>query len=77
MSQIHYPSMVNLAGELTLLEFAELMKYVQLVLTGDSFAMHLASAFHTPLIALFGPTDEVSNRSGRKTFNSSPIDSTL
>ena len=58
MSEIRYPSMVNLAGELTLLEFAELMKYVHLLITGDSFAMHLASAFHTPLIALFGPTDE-------------------
>ena len=58
MSEIRYPSMVNLAGELTLLEFAELMKYVHLLVTGDSFAMHLASAFHTPLIALFGPTDE-------------------
>lgn len=58
MSEIRHHSMVNLAGELTLLEFAELMKYVHLVLTGDSFAMHLASAFHTPLIALFGPTDE-------------------
>lgn len=58
MLEIRYPSMVNLAGDLTLLEFAELMKYVHLVLTGDSFAMHLASAFHTPLIALFGPTDE-------------------
>ena len=58
MSEIRYPAMVNLAGELTLLEFAELMKHVQLLLTGDSFAMHLASAFHTPLIALFGPTEE-------------------
>ena len=58
MAEIRYPSMVNLAGELTLLEFAELMKYVHLLVTGDSFAMHLASAFHTPLIALFGPTDE-------------------
>jgi ADP-heptose:LPS heptosyltransferase len=58
MGEIRYPSMVSLAGELTLLEFAELMKYVQLLVTGDSFAMHLASAFHTPLIALFGPTDE-------------------
>ena len=58
MSEIRYPLMVNLAGELTLLEFAELMKYVHLLVTGDSFAMHLASAFHTPLIALFGPTDE-------------------
>ena len=58
MSEVRYHSMVNLAGELTLLEFAELMKYVDLVLTGDSFPMHLASAFHAPLIALFGPTDE-------------------
>jgi ADP-heptose:LPS heptosyltransferase len=58
ISEIRYPSMVNLAGELTLLEFAELMKYAHLLVTGDSFAMHLASAFHTPLIALFGPTDE-------------------
>ena len=37
---------------------AELMKQVRLVLTGDSFPMHLASALETPLIALFGPTDE-------------------
>ena len=58
MSEIRHHSMVNLAGKLTLLEFAELMKYVHLVLTGDSFAMHLASVFHTPLVALFGPTDE-------------------
>ena len=58
MSTINYPSMINLAGELTLLDFAELMKYVDLVLTGDSFPMHLASTFHAPLIALFGPTDE-------------------
>ena len=62
MGMIRFPSMVNLAGDLTLLEFAELMKYVNLLVTGDSFAMHLASAFHTPLIALFGPTDE--NRIG-------------
>jgi ADP-heptose:LPS heptosyltransferase len=52
------PETVNLAGELTVLEFAELMKQVALVLTGDSFPMHLASALETPLIALFGPTDE-------------------
>ena len=57
-SDVTVPETVNLAGQLTLLEFAELMKQVRLVLTGDSFPMHLASALETPLIALFGPTDE-------------------
>ncbi len=51
-------TIVNLAGKLTLLELAELLKHANVVLTGDSFPMHLASALHTPLIALFGPTDE-------------------
>ncbi len=51
-------SVVNLAGDLTLLELAALMKKSDLLVTGDSFPMHLASAMHTPLIALFGPTDE-------------------
>lgn len=55
-------SIVNVAGELSLLEFAEFIKHADLVITGDSFPMHLASAVHTPLIALFGPTDE--NRVG-------------
>ena len=52
---------VNLAGQLTLLELAELMKRVHLVVTGDSFPMHLASALHRPVVALFGPTDERLN----------------
>ncbi|RMH03790.1 MAG: glycosyltransferase family 9 protein [Nitrospirae bacterium] len=58
MAAIRYPFKVNLAGSLTLLEFAELMKRVDVVVTGDSFPMHLASAVHTPVVALFGPTDE-------------------
>jgi len=52
---------VNLAGQLTLLELAELMERVHLVVTGDSFPMHLASALHRPMVALFGPTDERLN----------------
>ena len=56
--QVNGRSVVNLAGELKLLELAELMKKSHLLLTGDSFPMHLASALHIPLIALFGPTDE-------------------
>ena len=49
---------VNLAGELSLAQFAELADRAALMLTGDSFPMHMACAQNTPVIALFGPTDE-------------------
>lgn len=48
----------NLLGELTLPEFAELTRRAELMLTGDSFPMHVAGAVKTPVVALFGPTDE-------------------
>ena len=51
-------SCLNLAGRLTLLQFAELVDRATLMLTGDSFPMHVAGAKKTPVIALFGPTDE-------------------
>ena len=47
-----------LAGQLSLPEFVEIVGRADLVLTGDSLAMHLAVAKARPLIALFGPTDE-------------------
>ena len=47
-----------LAGQLSLPEFIEIVGRADLVLTGDSLAMHLAVAKSRPLIALFGPTDE-------------------
>ena len=49
---------VNLAGELSLAQFAELADRATLMLTGDSFPMHMACAQNTPVVALFGPTDE-------------------
>ncbi len=48
----------SLAGKLSLLEFAELVSRARLMLTGDSFPMHVAGACKIPLVALFGPTDE-------------------
>lgn len=47
-----------LAGELNLLEFVELIRRAKLLVSGDSFPMHLAAAVGTPLVSLFGPTDE-------------------
>ncbi len=49
---------VNLAGRLSLAQFAELAGRARLMLTGDSFPMHVACAQNTPVVALFGPTDE-------------------
>ena len=48
----------NLLGALTLPEFAELARRAERMLTGDSFPMHVAGAVKTPVVALFGPTDE-------------------
>ncbi|OGQ33451.1 MAG: hypothetical protein A3F16_06205 [Deltaproteobacteria bacterium RIFCSPHIGHO2_12_FULL_43_9] len=47
---------VNLAGKLSLTQLAYLLSKTRLLICNDSGAMHLASVFETPLIALFGPT---------------------
>jgi len=51
-------TVVNLAGQLTLVQFAEVVARARVVVSGDSFPMHLACAQKTPAVALFGPTDE-------------------
>lgn len=61
-------NIVNLAGGLGLSELAELMENAGLVISGDSFPMHLATAVGTPLITLFGPTDE--RKTGPRSENS-------
>jgi ADP-heptose:LPS heptosyltransferase len=47
----------DLSGRLDLLTLAALTRSASLVLTVDSAPMHLASAFGTPQVALFGPTN--------------------
>ena len=58
LDQVQSNGAVNFAGRLSLLEFVELVGLADLMLTGDSFPMHVAGAKKTPVIALFGPTDE-------------------
>ena len=48
----------SFAGCLSLPEYFALVSIAQLVVTGDSLPMHVASAYNRPLVALFGPTDE-------------------
>lgn len=49
---------MNIAGVTNLRELACLIKDCDLLITNDSGPMHIADAFQTPLIALFGSTDE-------------------
>ena len=50
---------VNLAGKTSLTQLAALMERADLLVTGDSGPMHIATAVGTPLIAIHGPTDPV------------------
>lgn len=46
----------NIAGQTSLLELAALLKRADLLLTGDTGALHIAIAVNTPTISLWGPT---------------------
>jgi len=45
------------AGKTTLRQAAALIKSCRIFITNDSGLMHLACAVHTPVAAIFGPTD--------------------
>jgi heptosyltransferase II len=49
-------NIVNLVGQLTLRQSAELLSQCRCLLSNDSAPVHLAAAVGTPVIALFGPT---------------------
>jgi ADP-heptose:LPS heptosyltransferase len=48
---------VNLAGKTNLTQLAALLQRADLLITGDSGPMHIATAVGTPLIAIHGPTN--------------------
>ncbi len=48
---------LNLAGTISLMQTAALLKRAKVVVAHDSGPMHIASYFNKPLVALFGPTD--------------------
>jgi ADP-heptose:LPS heptosyltransferase len=49
------PPSAVLAGDTGLLELAALVSSARLVVSGDTGAAHLATAFATPSVTLFGP----------------------
>ena len=54
------PRVVNLAGKTSLRELMALIARCNAFLTNDSGPMHIAAALKTPLVALFGSTNEVA-----------------
>jgi heptosyltransferase-3 len=50
----------NYAGKLTLKELGALIQLSSLLICVDSVPLHIASALKAPVIALFGPTSEVT-----------------
>ena len=49
-------SVLNMMGNTTLLELAELLRRCDLLISNDSAPIHIASAFDTYILAIFGPT---------------------
>lgn len=53
-------SIWDLSGKLSMKEFAALLKFASLLITIDSFPLHLASALQTPVVVAFGPSSDVT-----------------
>jgi ADP-heptose:LPS heptosyltransferase len=66
---------VIVAESTTVREYIALIRRADLVITGDSSAMHIAAAVGTPYVALFGPTpsDERAPLEGRGVVLSKPL----
>jgi heptosyltransferase-2 len=50
---------LDVSGEIDLLALAALLEQVDVLVTGDTGPMHIASAVSTPIVAVFGPSDPV------------------
>ncbi len=55
-AHVGHPSILNLAGGLTLRQSAEVLRRCRVLVCNDSAPMHLAGAVNTPVIAIFGAT---------------------
>ncbi|MCX5687883.1 MAG: glycosyltransferase family 9 protein [Candidatus Omnitrophica bacterium] len=56
-SKVKQPGLLDLTGKTSLNELFALVEKFNLLLTGDSASMHIASDLGVKVIAIFGPTD--------------------
>ncbi len=59
LTQINPQRIINLVGKTDILETSHIFKNASLLLTGDTFAMHMATAVTCPVFALFGPSNPI------------------
>lgn len=55
--QAHLKQVFNFIGKTTLAQLISLIKRLNVLVTGDTAPLHMASAFDTRIVALFGPTE--------------------
>jgi ADP-heptose:LPS heptosyltransferase len=55
-SRLPEHSVIDISGDVDLLELAALLQQLDLLVTGDTGPMHLAAAVGTPVVAVFGPS---------------------
>lgn len=55
----HSLEAMNIAGQTKVDEVSAVIKYARLLVCNDSGQMHIGNAHGTPLVALYGPTDDV------------------
>ena len=58
-AQVPAGQAIDVAGEIDLAELAAVLEQLDVLVTGDTGPMHLASAVQTPIVAVFGPSDPV------------------
>lgn len=59
MSHQESPAMAEFTGKMSLLELAALMKKCQVIVSNDSGPMHVAVSQKVPVVAIFGPSNEI------------------
>ena len=57
VAQLGGISRIDVCGTLDLVDLAAVLSRLDVLVTGDTGPMHLASAVSTPVVALFGPAD--------------------
>jgi len=57
MADLDHVAVVDLTGRTSIAELGAVIERSQVVVTGDSGAMHIAGALEVPVVALFGSTD--------------------
>lgn len=60
LAEIPSEQIMDLSGKTSLKELSALIHSAQALITVDSVPLHIASAFKTPLVVMFGPTSELN-----------------